>query len=350
MFKKLARWWTRRHAPDRVEIALMAHAETAEQAMVGLAKAFVLDQQRREAEARRAIRFRRWMVGVLVVGSVAVYAALVAKALLPLPAVVASEPAVGVVKVEGQISANAKLAAAKNVVPALTRAFEDDNVQRVVLYIDSPGGAPVEAERIMDAVTELRKKHPKPVLAVIGNLGASAGYMVALSADEIVSAKYSLVGSIGAILQSWDVHRVLEKYDVRAKTYASGSLKGMLNPFEPTTPEGQAKAQALVDELGRQFETLLVERRGKKLTQPAATYTTGEVWGGQDALALGLVDSNGTLETLMAQHPDLKLVNFGPFERSGGLLPEFLRSFDDIALALTEGVTLLKGQAGTVPH
>jgi protease-4 len=350
MLKKFARWWARPHTPDPVEIALMAHTETTEQAMVGLAKAFVLDQQRREAEARRAIRFRRWMVGVVVVGSVAVYAALAAKALLPLPAVVAGEPAVGVVKVEGQISANAKLAAAKNVVPALTRAFEDDNVRRVVLYIDSPGGAPVEAERIMDAVTELRKKHPKPVQAVIGNLGASAGYMVALSADEIVSAKYSLVGSIGAILQSWDVHRVLEKYEVKAKTYASGSLKGMLNPFEPTTPEGQAKAQALVDELGRQFETLLVERRGKKLTQPAATYTTGEVWGGQDALALGLVDSNGTLETLMAQHPDLKLVSFGPFERSSGLLPEFLRSFDDIALALTEGVALLKGQAGTVPR
>lgn len=346
----LTRWWASRNAPNPVEAALMAQTETAEQAMVGLAKAFVLDQQRREAEARRAARFRRWVMGVLVVGSVGVYAALAAKALLPMPAVMAREPAVGVVRVEGQISADAKLASAKLVVPALKRAFEDDNVQRVVLYIDSPGGAPVEAERIMDAVAELRKKHPKPVQAIIGNLGASAGYMVALSADEIVSAKYSLVGSIGAILQSWDVHRVLEKYDVKAKTYASGNLKGMLNPFEPGTPEGEAKAQALVDELGRQFETLLVERRGKRLTQPAGTYTTGEVWGGQDALALGLVDSNGTLETVMAQYPDLKLVNFGPFERSSGLVPDFLRSFDDIAVALTEGVALLKGQASTVPR
>ena len=144
-------------------------------------------------------------------------------------------------KVEGQISATAKLASADKVVAALTRAFEDTHVQRVLLYIDSPGGAPVEAERIMDAVTELRKKHNKPIQAVIGNLGASAGYMVALSADDIVSAKYSLVGSIGAILQSWDVHRVLDKYDVKAKTYASGNLKGMLNPFEPGTPEGEAK-------------------------------------------------------------------------------------------------------------
>lgn len=343
MFKNLSQWWARRHAPNPVEAALMAHADNAEQAMVGLAKAFVLDQQRREAEVRRAARFKRGMVALVALGLLGGYAYMGARAFGPVAGVVASAPSVALVKVEGQISASAKLASADKVVPALTRAFEDPQVKRVLLYIDSPGGAPVEAERIMDAVAQLRQKHDKPVQAVIGNLGASAGYMVALSADDIVSAKYSLVGSIGAILQSWDVHRVLEKYDVKAKTYASGSLKGMLNPFEPSTPEGEAKAQALVDELGRQFETLLKHRRGAKLTQPADTYTTGEVWGGQDALALGLVDSNGTIETLMASHPDLKLVNFGPFDRSRGLLPGFLQSLDDIAVSLKEGVALLKG-------
>lgn len=308
--------------------------DNAEQGMVLLAKAFVIDQQRREAEAHRAARFKRWMVGLVIVGSIGLYAVLAAKALLPVPGVVAKAPAVALVTIEGQISAASKLASADKVVAALKRAFEDANVQRVLLYIDSPGGAPVEAERIMDAVAELRKKHPKPIQAVIGNLGASAGYMVALSADEIISAKYSLVGSIGAILQSWDVHRVLEKYDVKAKTYASGSLKGMLNPFEPSTPEGEAKAQALVDELGRQFETLLKERRGNKLTQATDTYTTGEVWGGQDALGLGLVDSNGTIETIMAAHPDLKLVNFGPFERKNNLLPGWMQTLDDASAAL----------------
>ena len=334
MFKRIQQWRASRRQPDPVEAALMGDAQTTDQAMIGLARAFVLDQRQREAEARRAARFKRWMVGLFIVGSMGLYAAFAAKALMPLPGVAAKEPSVALVKVEGQISATSKLASADKVVASLKRAFEDKNVQRVLLYIDSPGGAPVEAERIMDAVTELRKKHDKPIQAVIGNLGASAGYMVALSADEIVSAKYSLVGSIGAILQSWDVHRVLEKYDVKAKTYASGKLKGMLNPFEPSTPEGEAKAQALVDELGRQFETLLVERRGKKLRQPPEAYTTGEVWGGQDALGLGLVDSNGTIETIMASHPDLKLVNFGPFERKNALLPGWLQTLDDIAGSL----------------
>ena len=332
---------------NAVEAILQQPADNAEQAMVLLAKAFVIDQQRREAETRRAARFKRWMVGLLVVGLVGLYAVLGAKALLPLPGVVAKEPAAALVKVEGQISATAKLASADKVVAALTRAFEDTNVQRVLLYIDSPGGAPVEAERIMDAVAELRKKHPKPIQAVIGNLGASAGYMVALSADDIVSAKYSLVGSIGAILQSWDVHRVLEKYDVKAKTYASGKLKGMLNPFEPSTPEGEAKAQALVDELGHQFETLLKERRGKKLTQAPDSYATGEVWGGQDALGLGLVDGNGTIETIMAGYPDLKLVNFGPFERTNNLLPSWLQTLDDTSKALQ---TLAAAAQGGLAH
>lgn len=330
-------------SPNAVEAVLQQPADNAEQAMVLLAKAFVIDQQRREAEQRRAARFRRWLVAVVVLGSLGVYVALGARLLLPPGGVGAKEPAVALVKLEGQISATAKLASAEKVVPALTRAFEDPQVKRVLLYIDSPGGAPVEAERIMSAVSQLRQKHDKPVQAVIGNLGASAGYMVALSADDITSGKYSLVGSIGAVLMSWDVHKALERFDVKAKSYASGSLKSMLNPFEPSTPEGEAKAQALVDEMGRQFATLLKDKRGNKLTQPPATYTTGEVWGGQDALALGLVDGNGTLETLMAAHPDLKLVNFGPFERNRGLLPDFLLSLDDIAMSLKEAVGLLKG-------
>jgi len=337
MIKTLRAWWSgpgNAEVASPVEAALRQPTENAEQTLALMAKAFVLEQQRREAEARRSARFKRWVVALLVVGSLGLYAALVTQALLPVPGVVAKHPSVALVRVEGQISATAKLASADKVGAALKRAFEDENVRRVLLYIDSPGGAPVEAERIMDAVAESRKKHDKPIQAVIGNLGASAGYMVALSADEIVSARYSLVGSIGAILQSWNVHRVLEKYDVKSKTYASGSLKGMLNPFEPGTPEAEVKAQALVDEMGRQFETLLTTRRKAKLTQPPATYTTGEVWGGQNALALGLVDRNATLETLMAEQPDLKLVDFGPFDRRPTWLPGWLQSMADGADAL----------------
>lgn len=343
--EKLKHWWAqRRKSTDPVESLLMEPVQDPQQAMVGLAKAFVLDVQRREAELRRAAQFRRWIVAVLVLVSVLAYAVTGARLMGIGGGARAKEPSVALVKVEGQISATSKLASADKVTAALEKAFEDPKVERVLLYIDSPGGAPVEAERISDAIAHLRQKHNKPIQAVIGNLGASAGYMVALSADEIVAGKYSLVGSIGAVLMAWNVHKVLERFDVEAKSYASGKLKSMLNPFEASTPEGDAKAQALVDELGRQFAALLKERRAGKLTQAPESYTSGEVWGGQEALKLGLIDANGTIETLMAQHPDLKLVNFGPFDRSNNLLSGLMQSAQDIAVSLRQLLALTQGQ------
>jgi protease-4 len=80
---------------------------------------------------------------------------------------------VGVVRIEGAIAPNDQ-ASADSIVPLLKKAFEDANVKAVVLSIDSGGGAPVEAERIYSAVASLKAKHPKPVVAVINNIGASA--------------------------------------------------------------------------------------------------------------------------------------------------------------------------------
>jgi len=101
-----------------------------------------------------------------------------------------------VIHIDGEISAGAT-ASAEKVVPLLRKAFETKNVKAVVLSIDSPGGAPVEAERIYQSIKAFRKKHPKPIVAVINNVGASAAYMVALHTDKIYAANYSLVGSVG---------------------------------------------------------------------------------------------------------------------------------------------------------
>src|SRR5439155_18554799 len=135
---------------------------------------------------------------------------------------------VGVVRIDGEISAQS-VASAKRVIPILEKAFANPSVKAVVLSIDSPGGAPAESERIYTAVEYLKRKHQKPVVAVINNMGASAAYMIAIHADRIYAAKYSLVGSIGAIITAWDLHRAIERVDVAQRVYASGQLKSLLN-------------------------------------------------------------------------------------------------------------------------
>jgi len=204
-----------------------------------------------------------------------------------------------------------------------------------VLSIDSPGGAPADAERIADALTNLRRKHDKPLHAVIGNIGASAAYMIALRADRIVAGKYSLVGSIGAVMAPWQFDRAIARLDVSQRVYASGKLKSFLNPFTAVTPEADAKARHLVDQLGSTFVTDLKTARGPAL-KAGIDYGTGEIWSGVEAKEIGLVDSIGTLEDVVALEWGLKSYDFGPPRQSVGLLGNLVsRTIRDTVDSLT---------------
>ena len=242
-----------------------------------------------------------------------------------------SKDSVGVIDLTGEM-ADGKQASADRVIPALRRAFESDHVKAVVLSIDSPGGAPLEAERIYTAIDSWRASHPKPVIAVINNLGASAAYMVALHCDEIYAGKYSLVGSIGAVLSGWDFHKALERVDVGQRVYASGNLKAMLNPYLPMSPEAEFKAKDLVTKMGNQFRDELETQRKGKL-KSGVDFGSGEIWGGMEAHNLGLVDGVSTVDQVVkSRWPELKIHSFGPGTAGG--LPLMGATLIDVARAL----------------
>jgi len=239
----------------------------------------------------------------------------------------AGRPRLGVVRVEGVISATSK-ANASSIVEQLRRAFESKEVHAVVLAIDSPGGSPVEAERIATAIELFKSKHPKPVYSLIGNLGASAAYMVALNGEKIYSHRYSLVGSIGAVIQAWNVKELADRIGVKQTAYASGPLKAMLNPFAEPTPDGKAKAQSLVQQAGAAF---LAEVKAKRdgLLNPRVRYDTGELWRGEEAVKLGLTDGFATLESL-SESLKLTPLEMGPRRRPfAGLAAPSLQSISD---------------------
>ncbi|AOZ11129.1 hypothetical protein BKK80_34800 (plasmid) [Cupriavidus malaysiensis] len=217
---------------------------------------------------------------------------------------------VAVIHIEGSIM-QTSLASADKIIPALKRAFEADQVKAVILAIDSPGGAPVEAERITYLIDDLKKRHKKPVHAVIQNMGASAAYMIALHADKIYAGRYSIVGSIGAVMSTWDVHRALARFDVYQKVYASGPLKAMANPFVESSPAAEKKAQDLIDIMGGRFLDELRRTRAGHL-KDLAEYGTGEVWDGAAAKDLGLVDEIGTVESVASTFGDVDVRDYGP--------------------------------------
>ena len=89
------------------------------------------------------------------------------------------------VKIEGTITEDEEL------IKRLETIRESSTVKGVILSIDSPGGTTVGGESIYEEVRKLAAD--KPVVAEVGTLAASAGYMIATATDHIVARKTSIV-------------------------------------------------------------------------------------------------------------------------------------------------------------
>ncbi|ANB02819.1 S49 family peptidase [Ectothiorhodospira sp. BSL-9] len=197
------------------------------------------------------------------------------------------------VDVQGIIS-EGSAASADLVVSSLTAAFENSRTRAVIIRINSPGGSPVQAGYINDAIGHLRKEHPDiPVYAVIADVGASGGYYVAAAADEIYADKASIVGSIGVRLDSFGFDEAIERLGIERRLLTAGGNKGLMDPFLPVKEEERAHLQVMLDGIHNQFVETVKAGRGDRLADDPDIFT-GLVWTGEQSLELGLVDGLGS--------------------------------------------------------
>src|SRR5690606_21346173 len=117
----------------------------------------------------------------------------------------------------------------KELLERLKRIEDSPRVQGVILSINSPGGTTAGGEAIFEAVRRLAEK--KPVVAQVGTLAASAGYMIASATDHIVARQSSIVGSIGVLVQFPDVTQLMDNIGVKVEGVKSSPLKAEPSPF-----------------------------------------------------------------------------------------------------------------------
>jgi protease-4 len=187
-------------------------------------------------------------------------------------------------KVEGAITDDPRVA------EALDAAARDGSVKGLILSIDSPGGTVSGGESLYQALRRFRDK--KPVVAVMRGTAASAAYMAAMPAERIFARDSTVTGSIGVLLQSFDVSQLLGQLGVRPETLTSGALKAQPSPFQPMTPEGRAVMQGVIADLHNQFMGMVAEGRHMTLEE-VRPLADGRVYTGRQALALKLVDAIG---------------------------------------------------------
>ena len=173
---------------------------------------------------------------------------------------------------------------------ALDALLEDDDAQALIVSINSPGGTTAGSESLYRALLKVGEQ--KPVVAVIGTLGASGGYIVAVAADHIVARETSLTGSIGVLMETAEVSGLLDKLGITTEMRRSSPLKGQPTPLEPLTDEVRAAIDAVIQDSYAWFVELVRERR-KLSGDEARAVSDGRIFTGRQAIDHKLIDAIG---------------------------------------------------------
>lgn len=173
---------------------------------------------------------------------------------------------------------------------------------RVVVRLESPGGmvhsyglAAAQLVRLRDAGFNLT--------ICVDKVAASGGYMMACIANEIVSAPFAVLGSIGVVAQIPNFNRLLKEKNIDFELYTAGQYKRTVTMFGENTEEGKAKFEQELQQTHELFKHFVEKYRPQLNVELVAT---GEHWYGKDALELSLVDqlqtSDEYLLSLLTQH------------------------------------------------
>jgi protease-4 len=177
-------------------------------------------------------------------------------------------------------------------IDSLDKIKEDKKVKAVVVRIESPGGAVGPSQEIYSELKKLR--NDMPVIASIGNVGASGGYYIACAAEKIFANPGTITGSIGVVAEFANYEKLLEWARVDVEVLKSGKYKDVGSPFREMTPEDREYMQGLIDNVYSQFKSAVAESRG---LGPAEVdkIADGKIFTGQQAKELKLIDETGTI-------------------------------------------------------
>ncbi len=169
--------------------------------------------------------------------------------------------------------------------------------KEVVLKMESRGGSAyayglcaAELKRLVDNGINLT--------VCIDKVAASGGYLMSCVATKIIAAPWAIVGSIGVIAQLPNFYKLLKRNDIDIELHTAGEFKRTLTSLGKNTAEGRKKFISELQELHTVFKDFVSENRSQIDTKEVAT---GEVWQGNKAQDLGLIDEIGTSNDYLIQ-------------------------------------------------
>ncbi len=191
------------------------------------------------------------------------------------------------IKIEGEILADDYRS------EILEKVALDNNIKAVIFDINSPGGEIVASEILYSEIRAISQI--KPAVILVGSTAASGAYMAAIGADHIIAHNSSIIGSIGVLMQSFEVTELAKKVGVKLQSYKSSPLKATPSPFEKSSKLSNEALQSSINDSYQFFTDLVYSRRKGKLDKnKLQMIVDGRIFSGRQALKLGLIDEIGS--------------------------------------------------------
>ncbi|MCE9522224.1 MAG: signal peptide peptidase SppA [Alphaproteobacteria bacterium] len=174
---------------------------------------------------------------------------------------------------------------------AFRDATDDDNVKAIVFRVNSPGGSALASDQILDAVKKAQKAGKKVVVSM-GDVAASGGYYVSLSADKIFAHETTITGSIGVLSGKIVTSGTFALLGINVRPLGVGTNALIDSAAQSFTPEQLAIFNRGLDQIYEDFTAKVAAGR-KQPVEKIREIAKGRVWTGADAKARGLVDEFG---------------------------------------------------------
>ena len=184
----------------------------------------------------------------------------------------------------------------------IEKALKRDDINEIVLLIDSPGGAVAGLFDSCRFIEKASKK--KKCTAYVTGMACSAAYAIATACDEIYMMEDAEVGSCGCYAHAVEYSDAyFEKEGFLHRVFRSKcSPKKNCSVI---TDEVEAEAfQKEIDALGEKYLRYVAKRRKCAYSDALENFGKGGVLMGEEAIAAGMVDGIKTLEELGIEEAD----------------------------------------------
>ena len=177
-------------------------------------------------------------------------------------------------------------------------------VKALLVRISSPGGDAIASDKIWGALKNL-KRFDIPIVASVGNIGASGAYYIACGADKIVAEPFAIVGSIGIYGGKVDASGLMQKIGLKTESVKTNDYADARSFTRPWTDTEKAALQEYMDDFYDRFTGVVSQATGIDQAVVDSAYGGGRVMVGWKAKEAGLVQSLGGFDDALDEVREL---------------------------------------------